>query len=155
MVSLILKDKIVNCSWSTVIVVGCRRTLPLCGSRRWTAFSRKYTICKCSGRGLYYCNLTHIEWIYIYYTLQIFFHDDGDSNAFGIMKKGKFIPKSDFKMDFVMTVEALENTGYIVNVTRHVDNQTRWEVLSSCDGCSNDLTCMTVVYKSLQSWAIT
>lgn len=45
------------------------------------------------------------------------------------MKKGKFVPKSDFKMEFIMMVEALENTGYIVNVTRDVDNQTRWDTL--------------------------
>lgn len=41
------------------------------------------------------------------------------------MKKGKFVPKSDFKMDFIMMVEALENTGYIVDVTRDIDNQKR------------------------------
>ena len=35
------------------------------------------------------------------------------------------MPKSGFKMDFVMTVEALENTGYIVDVTRDIDNQKR------------------------------
>ena len=41
------------------------------------------------------------------------------------MKKEKYIPKSDFKMDFISMVEALENTGYIVDVTREVDNQKR------------------------------
>lgn len=61
--------------------------------------------------------------------LQTSFHDDHHSNTFGVLKKGKYVPKSDFKMDFVMMVEALENTGYIVDVTRDVDNQKRLDSL--------------------------
>ena len=47
------------------------------------------------------------------------------SNTFGITKKENYIAKSDFKMKLIAMVEALENTGYICDVTREVDNQTR------------------------------
>jgi hypothetical protein len=58
-------------------------------------------------------------------TVEAQFFDDDNTNTFGIMKKEKYVPKSDFKMEFITMVEALENTGYIVDVTREVDNQKR------------------------------
>ena len=57
--------------------------------------------------------------------MQVNFHDDEDTNTFGIIKKGNFIAKSDFIMEFVLMVEAEENTGYMVDVIREVDNQKR------------------------------
>ena len=41
------------------------------------------------------------------------------------MKKDKYIPKSDFNIRLITMVKALENTGYIVEVTRDVDNQQK------------------------------
>ena len=63
------------------------------------------------------------------------FHDDVHSNTFGITKKEKYIAKSDFKMKLIAMVEALENTGYICDVTTislfvfslSTDIQVEWE----------------------------
>lgn len=50
---------------------------------------------------------------------------------FGVKKKDKYVPKSDFQMKLIAMVEALDNTGYIVEVTRDVDNQQRWELCNT------------------------
>ena len=70
---------------------------------------------------MYYCWHTFLQ-TSVCFQAQVF---DDTTNTFGIMKKEKYVTKSDFKMEFITTVEALENTGYIIDVTREVDNQKR------------------------------
>lgn len=45
------------------------------------------------------------------------------------MKKDRYVPKSDFSIKLITMVEAQENTGYIAEVIRDVDNQLRLDKL--------------------------
>ena len=62
-------------------------------------------------------------------SLQNNFHDDELTNTFGIMKKDRYVPKSDFSIKLITMVEAQENTGYVAEVIRDVDNQIRLDKL--------------------------
>ena len=47
------------------------------------------------------------------------------SSSFGIKKKGKFYPKSDFGLELTRFVKAGSLTGYYCNVTHEITGETR------------------------------
>ena len=57
----------------------------------------------------------------VYYIIG--FHDDHVRCTFGIVKKGKYRPLSDFSFNFIMkvTAEVAESTGYIIEVIPELD----------------------------------
>ena len=51
------------------------------------------------------------------------FHDDNVRRTFGIVKKGKYRPLSDYSFNFIIkvTAEVTESTGYIIEVMPELD----------------------------------